>query len=215
MIQRTVTQIMESHRVRNLRIFPIHGFALNAECLKTNLKKFNDARFVMTILSLKVITYTLLIPGLVLGLVPYIILRQSGHLELPEASVLSVFASFLLLISSGFLGYCIYEFASQGRGTLAPIDPPKSLVVKGSYSYTRNPMYVAIICILLSEVILFRTIGILIYFLMSVLAIHLFVLFYEEPHLRKLFGREYEDYCQSVPRWWIARQPFSGIKRGT
>jgi protein-S-isoprenylcysteine O-methyltransferase Ste14 len=168
-----------------------------------------------TAFAFKVIAYSLLIPGFVLGVVPYFILRQSGHIELPEASVQTVFASILLLISSGFLGYCIYEFASHGQGTLSPIDPPKSLVVKGSYRYTRNPMYIAVSCILMSEVMLFCTKGILIYFFLSILVIHLFVLLYEEPHLLKQFGKEYENYCRAVPRWWIARQPYTGKIRNT
>lgn len=90
---------------------------------------------------------------------------------------------------------------SAGRGTLAPIDPPKNLVIQGLYRYVRNPMYVSVVTILLGESIFFMSRPILIeagiFFAMA----NLFVAFYEEPALRQQFGDAYEKYKQSVGRW--------------
>jgi protein-S-isoprenylcysteine O-methyltransferase Ste14 len=159
--------------------------------------------------TLKVLVYTILIPGSVLVLGPYLILRKSHHAVVPELSFITVVALILLLIGMAFLIRCIYEFALHGKGTLAPIDPPTILVVKGIYRYTRNPMYLAVLCVLLAEAMLFSSADLCIYFLCALLAINLFVRLYEEPHLRKQFGKTYQDYCRVVPRWWITRNPYN------
>jgi protein-S-isoprenylcysteine O-methyltransferase Ste14 len=96
---------------------------------------------------------------------------------------------------------CIWQFFSEGRGTLAPIDAPKQLVVRGLYKYVRNPMYVSVVTVLIGETTLFRSTAILIEALVFMLLAYLFVVFYEEPTLRRLFGDAYEKYSQTVGRW--------------
>jgi protein-S-isoprenylcysteine O-methyltransferase Ste14 len=107
----------------------------------------------------------------------------------------------LIGIGAAGLLWCIWEFYSQGRGTLAPVDPPKNLVIRGLYRYVRNPMYVSVVTILLGEAIMFRSAAVLIeagvFFAMA----HLFVVMYEEPALRRQFGASYERYSQTVGRW--------------
>ena len=174
------------------------------------VRKYTNVSF-----ALKVIVYSFLLPGTVVGVVPFFIFWQSGHPIIPKLSILTLFACFLLAIGVVFLVRCIYDFALHGEGTLLPIDPPKVIVVRGYYKYTRNPMYLAVLCILLSEAMLFNSFSLLLYFLASILIVHFFVLLYEEPHLRKQFGKEYENYCRVVPRWWIARQPYTGKIRKT
>jgi protein-S-isoprenylcysteine O-methyltransferase Ste14 len=94
-----------------------------------------------------------------------------------------------------------WNFVEQGKGTPAPIDPPKLLVTSGPYRYVRNPMYVGGVLILLGESILFTSIALLLYLCIIWLAFHLFIVLYEEPHLRKAFGTEYEEYFRNVRRW--------------
>jgi protein-S-isoprenylcysteine O-methyltransferase Ste14 len=74
--------------------------------------------------------------------------------------------------------------------------------------FTRNPMYIAVIGVLLSEVILFKSLHLLIYLIMGIVVLHLFVVFYEEPKLRDQFGEDYQKYCKSVPRWMITSRPY-------
>jgi len=98
---------------------------------------------------------------------------------------------------------CVWDFGWTGHGTPAPIVPPKKLVVVGFYRYVRNPMYVGFITGWVGLWIVFgraNRVAIAVAFAV-VLGVNLFVLWYEEPHLRKVFGAEYEEYCGNVRRW--------------
>ncbi|MCP4407399.1 MAG: isoprenylcysteine carboxylmethyltransferase family protein [Gammaproteobacteria bacterium] len=90
---------------------------------------------------------------------------------------------------------------SFGRGTPAPIDAPKQLVVRGLYRYTRNPMYLGILTIILGWATLFKSFNLVFYAVCVVSCFHLFIIFYEEPHLQKIFGQAYDQYCAKVGRW--------------
>jgi protein-S-isoprenylcysteine O-methyltransferase Ste14 len=104
------------------------------------------------------------------------------------------------------LGTCIWEFARRGRGTLAPVDPPKTLVVQGLYRYVRNPMYVSVTTIVLGEALLTGSRALLAYWAVWFLAVNLFVIGYEEPTLHRRFGPAYERYRATVGRW-VPRRP--------
>jgi protein-S-isoprenylcysteine O-methyltransferase Ste14 len=108
-----------------------------------------------------------------------------------------------LLIATGalLLARCIWEFAATGRGTLSPVDPPRELVVVGLYRYVRNPMYLSVGTILLGEVLLTRSMGLLGFAATGFVIVNLFVIGYEEPYLRRQFGASYERYTARVGRW--------------
>ena len=93
------------------------------------------------------------------------------------------------------------RFALKGLGTPAPVFPTRHLVVSGLYRYVRNPMYLAVVAVIVGQGLLFGDVRVLEYALIPWLAAHLFVLFYEEPTLRRSFGAEYEIYRANVPRW--------------
>jgi protein-S-isoprenylcysteine O-methyltransferase Ste14 len=99
---------------------------------------------------------------------------------------------------------CVWDFGWTGRGTPAPIAPPQRLVVVGFYRYLRNPMYVGFAAGWIGLWVIFgHPNPALIAAVAAVaLGVHLFVLFYEEPTLRKKFGADYEEYCRNVRRWW-------------
>lgn len=110
----------------------------------------------------------------------------------------------LMVVGFGLALWCVWEFAWTGRGTPAPFDPPRVLVVKGLYRYVRNPMYVGTA---LGMVGLWMLIGqanraALWYAVGIIVACNTFILVYEEPVLRSMFGRDYEEYCRKVGRWW-------------
>jgi protein-S-isoprenylcysteine O-methyltransferase Ste14 len=96
---------------------------------------------------------------------------------------------------------CFADFIRVGRGTPIPIDAPKRLVVRGLYRRVRNPMYAALLFSLVGEALLLGEAAVLLWAAAIGLIFHLFVVFHEEPRLRRLFGREYEDYVRAVPRW--------------
>ena len=97
---------------------------------------------------------------------------------------------------------CIWEFAASGRGTLAPVDPPRELVVRGLYRVVRNPMYVGVTTILAGELLLAFSPAFLTYAIGWLVAVNLFVMAYEEPSLRGRFGESYVRYTKQVGRWW-------------
>jgi protein-S-isoprenylcysteine O-methyltransferase Ste14 len=98
---------------------------------------------------------------------------------------------------------CVWDFGRTGHGTPAPFAPPQRLVVLGFYRYVRNPMYVGFFAGWMGLWIVFgranRTALVIV--LVAAAAVILFVKFYEEPTLRKMFGANYEEYCRNVPRW--------------
>lgn len=103
---------------------------------------------------------------------------------------------------------CIWDFGWTGRGTPAPMVPPKRLVVVGFYRYVRNPMYVGFAAGWIGLWVVFGHPNPLLIAAVAAVAlgVHLFVVFYEEPTLRKKFGAEYEDYSRNVRRWWPRTQ---------
>ena len=149
------------------------------------------------ILLLKNLLFTVFVPGTVAGLAPWLISRDEPVTWGVGAAVA------LLLFASGAAIYfwCVWDFASFGRGTPAPIDAPKSLVVRGLYRYSRNPMYVGVLTTLLGWVVLFASLELLVYSACVGTCFQLFVVCYEEPHLSRTFGKSYDEYRSRVSRW--------------
>lgn len=145
--------------------------------------------------------FLILAPGTVAGLIPWWISRW--HFQPPFLGFTTFRAIGILLIAAGTAVVLdsFARFALQGIGTPAPVFPTRHLVVAGFYRYVRNPMYVAVLALILGQALLFGSLQILAYAVIAWLAVHLFVLFYEEPTLRKSFPAEYAVYCANVPRW--------------
>ena len=99
---------------------------------------------------------------------------------------------------------CVWDFGWTGRGTPAPMAPPQRLVVVGCYRYVRNPMYLGFTAGWIGLWIVFghASLVAIAVVIAVALGVHLFVVFYEEPTLRRKFGADYEEYCRNVRRWW-------------
>jgi protein-S-isoprenylcysteine O-methyltransferase Ste14 len=102
------------------------------------------------------------------------------------------------------------RFAIHGRGTPAPVMPPTRLVVTGLYRYVRNPMYVAVLWIVVGQALFFGSRELLAYAALFWVTVHVWVLVYEEPALRARFGADYAAYCAAVRRWWPRLSPWRG-----
>lgn len=103
---------------------------------------------------------------------------------------------------------CVWDFARFGRGTPAPVDAPKRLVVRGLYRRVRNPMYLGVLLVVVGWALRLASQGLALYALGLGALFHLFVVCYEEPALRRSFGPAYEEYAARVGRWWPrARSP--------
>jgi protein-S-isoprenylcysteine O-methyltransferase Ste14 len=153
-------------------------------------------------LFLRNLVFTLVVPGSVAVYFPYLL----GGGASPGPGLLVIAPILLFGIGVSIYLWSVSNFARRGRGTPLPLDPPKKLVIQGPYRFTRNPMYLAVFSVLLGWTLLYRTLPLLLYSLAATLAIYLFVTRYEEPHLRREFGEEYEKYLAEVPRW-IPRRP--------
>lgn len=149
-------------------------------------------------IGIKSILFFILAPGMVAGVIPLTLLRNGSKLE---TGFVSYLALPLWVIGTTVLIWCFWDFLAKGKGTPAPTDPPKQLVVSGLYKYVRNPMYFGVLLIIIGHFIWFGYWGLLIYAVVVWIAFNLFVRLYEEPNLRKRFGAEYENYLKSVPRW--------------
>lgn len=149
------------------------------------------------LLLLKNLVFTLVVPGTVAVYLPWLI---AGDREIGSVAAV-VTASALFLLGGAIYLWCVWDFAVFGRGTPAPIDAPKRLVVRGLYRYTRNPIYVGVLTVILGWAVLFRALSLVLYALALGIACHFFVVLYEEPRLRKDFGADYENYCSRVGRW--------------
>lgn len=154
-------------------------------------------------LLLKNLLFTVVVPGTGAVLVPLYLARSRFP---PPPGV--TFALGLALLGIGGVAYlwCVWDFATFGRGTPAPIDAPKKLVIRGLYRYTRNPMYVAVLTVVLGWGVLLQSPILFLYALLAGAAFHLFVVLYEEPTLSRQFGDEYEGYRTRVNRW-LPRPP--------
>lgn len=99
---------------------------------------------------------------------------------------------------------CVWDFGRTGHGSPAPFAPPKRLVVVGFYRYVRNPIYVGAAAGWFGLWIVFGRVSLksVVTAAVALLGVHLFVVLYEEPTLRRKFGADYEAYCRNVSRWW-------------
>jgi protein-S-isoprenylcysteine O-methyltransferase Ste14 len=116
----------------------------------------------------------------------------------------------MLLIFLGliFLIYTNKSFLEIGRGTLAPWDPPKKLVVEGAYRYVRNPMISSVLMIVLGESLIFSSIELFLLFILFFIVNHIYFVYSEEPGLIRRFGNDYIEYKQNVPRWIPRLKPW-------
>jgi protein-S-isoprenylcysteine O-methyltransferase Ste14 len=148
---------------------------------------------------LRTLVFTIFVPGFWTVLVPYWVVGRGARLDLRPAAVAG-----WVLAGAGVALYfacAFWGFALRGKGTPAPIDPPKKLVVEGPYRIMRNPMYWSVALVMLGEALAFRSLALAeigcVFFAFTML----FVMVFEEPMLRHKFGAEYDAYCRRVPRW--------------
>lgn len=149
----------------------------------------------------------LILPATVGGLLPWIVLlndkwrTRSIPLGWP-----------VLLFGVAVLLWCVRDFYAVGKGTLAPWDPPKNLVVAGLYRYVRNPMYIGVLATVFGWSIIAGSPLMAAYTATIAIAFHLRVVFYEEPTLARKFGDEWTRFRNGVNRWWPGLLPDKKVK---
>ena len=149
------------------------------------------------LLFLKNLLFTLVVPGTVAVYIPLWLVYNLS----PGSMIWRLTSLLFFVIGASIYAWCVWDFATFGRGTPAPIDAPRQLVVRGLYRHTRNPMYVGVLTTVLGWAVRYRSPAIVLYAVAVALCFHAFILFYEEPHLRRAFGPAYAAYCATVGRW--------------
>ena len=151
---------------------------------------------------IRAITYAVLFIGLVLIYVPANLLSWTGIVPPQSIGLQQIAAMVIGAVGMVIALWCVFTFTSRGRGTPAPFDPPRALVVQGPYRYVRNPMYLGAGVALAAAALYYGSMTLLGYAALFLLITHIFVVAYEEPTLRQTFGQDYEAYCDQVNRWW-------------
>jgi protein-S-isoprenylcysteine O-methyltransferase Ste14 len=151
--------------------------------------------------SLGSLVFFILAPGTVAGFVPWWLTRWRVGPPVFGIDALRWVGVALIVLGLWPLLSSFARFAWDGLGTPAPIAPPTNLVVTGFYRRVRNPIYVALLIILLGEALLFGDERVAEWGVLFWLFTFAFVVIFEEPTLREQFGEEYRTYCKNVPRW--------------
>jgi protein-S-isoprenylcysteine O-methyltransferase Ste14 len=161
-------------------------------------------------LWLRLIFFTILVPGTVAGYLPHRLMNTvPPSWDKPELKWIGV-----SLIVIGIIIYliCAVSFLVKGLGTpgiwfTGPLkwvigNEPKKLVASGIYKYSRNPMYVGVLSVVLGEALFYQRLILVHYFIFLFILFHLVVIMIEEPHLKKKYGEEYDEYRKKTRRWF-------------
>lgn len=154
------------------------------------------------------IAFLFVAPGIVAGAIPWGLSQYQFGPPLMGFEPLRWIGVALLLLGGVLLAETFARFALQGLGTPAPIAPTKTLVVTGSYRFVRNPMYVAVVSLILGQALLFGNWVVLGYGGVVWLTVHAFVMAYEEPTLQRDYGEQYDRYRANVRRWIPRLTPY-------
>jgi len=160
-------------------------------------------------LWIRLIIFTILVPGTVAGYIPHRLVNEVG----PDWNKPTLKWIGLVVIILGITIYlvCAISFLLRGLGTpmiwfAKPLkflvgEEPKKLVASGIYKFSRNPMYVGVLMTVLGEALFYQRMVLIHYFIFLFILFHLVVIMIEEPHLKKKFGKEYEEYRKKTRRW--------------
>ena len=152
-------------------------------------------------------------PGVFVGLIPWLLTGWQVREPVPYWAPMRVLGVILLVAGLIVLIQAFARFVVEGLGTPVPVAAPERLVVGGVYRNVRNPMYVALLAVIVGQALLLGQLGLLLYAAGIWLITAAFVRFYEEPALRRRFGADYEAYRRAVPAWWPRLRPWKPGER--
>jgi protein-S-isoprenylcysteine O-methyltransferase Ste14 len=151
--------------------------------------------------------FFLVAPGVVAGLVPWWL---TGWTPGTTYIVLVIIGWLLVVAGTAALLSSFVRFAVEGRGTPAPVAPTDALVVGGLYRYVRNPMYLAVVAIIVGQALILGRPVLLTYAAVILAMTAAFVRIYEEPTLAERYGAQYDAYRAAVRGWWPRRHAWRG-----
>lgn len=133
--------------------------------------------------------------------IPLLILYFTDSLSLSQSPLFVFLALVLFCAGLSLAVWTMLLFANVGKGTLAPWNPTKKLVIVGPYAHVRNPMLSGVITMIFGEALLFSSLGVFIWGLLFFCINTVYFIYSEEPGLERRFGKDYLDYKRNVPRW--------------
>jgi protein-S-isoprenylcysteine O-methyltransferase Ste14 len=139
-----------------------------------------------------------LVPGVVVGLVPWLLTGWDAHDAWPPSRLAG---RILVVAGVGALLHALGRFVLEGFGTPAPVAPTRQLVVGGVYRHVRNPMYLAVVGAIAGQALIFARPVLLAYAALVLVLVAVFARLYEQPTLMRTYGAEYEAYRRAVPAW--------------
>jgi protein-S-isoprenylcysteine O-methyltransferase Ste14 len=151
------------------------------------------------------VVFLIVAPGTVTVLVPWLLSGWQQRQAWPVA--LAVLGAILVLVGAAVVLTTFGQFVWEGRGTPAPVAPTEELVVRGLYRFSRNPMYLGVVSILVGEVLWLGSVPVAVWTGCVIVAVTLFVRGYEEPTLAARHGAAYARYSAAVPRWLPRLKP--------
>lgn len=157
-------------------------------------------------MNLGLVKTIIVLPGTVLIFIPGAILLVTQDSQFaPELTSSTQIWFWLALLAAiiglALSGWTVTLFMRVGKGTPAPWNPPKRLVIQGPYCYVRNPMITGVLLMLLAEAILFQSLPIATWMTVFFVGNAIYFPLIEEKGLEKRFGDEYREYKSHVPRW--------------
>ena len=132
---------------------------------------------------------------------PWVILQSSNGFLTFYIGAYWLFGLLPVALGLALVFWTLLSFAFIGKGTPAPFDPPKKLVVAGPFRYVRNPMYLGAVMVVAGEAVVYQSGTVFLQAIAMWVLFHVYVVYFEEPVLKKRFGQEYADYLRVVPRW--------------
>lgn len=156
-------------------------------------------------LVLRTLVYATLFIGFLLVYLPARVLERTGIHRPASYGLAQISGAVVCALGMALALWCVGAFIRIGKGTPAPFDAPRRLVIRGPYQFVRNPMYLGGGLALAGAALFYRSPWLLAYAAAFLLVFHLFVVFYEEPTLARKFGADYEEYRRRVHRWWPRR----------
>ena len=150
----------------------------------------------------RTLVYAALFIGFVLVYLPARVLASAGISGPATLGVPQMAGMAIAGVGAAVALWCIFTFALIGKGTPAPFDPPRKLVIRGPYRFVRNPMYIGAGLALGGAALFYESWQLLVFTGTFFLVARLFVLIYEEPVLGRSFGQDYQTYRTRVNRWW-------------
>jgi len=143
-----------------------------------------------------------LAPGMVAGAIPWWLTRWEVRHPFPYWAPVRIVGAIVIVAGAAVLVHSFVRFVVEGAGTPAPVAPTERLVVGGLYRYVRNPMYLAVVGIILGQALVLGHRALLLYGIAAWTVFAAFVKLYEEPVLRRRYGVQYDSYRAAVPPWW-------------